>query len=715
MLGAFRSAHAGPRSAAARIGLAALLACVGLTWTAGASSAFATYGTVSINKKNVGGDATDLFHFDAPSAIKAGGFDLKGGETYTNSHVVYNTRTYAQAYTVSEPARDKYTLKSIDCAVTPAYHKGSAVTSLPSRSVTIKVGVGEKVACTFTNERKTGTITVKKQLEPATDMGKFDLKVDSTKVASQVGDGGYGSATVPTGTHTVGEYGANLGDYVRYTKCLKGTTVVAEGAGVVNVPVGAYDEITCTIKNVRKAQVVVEKKTAPADTAATKTAFDFSVTPGAVAYSLTDGQTDTRSVEPGKAYTVAEADSRAKGYRLTAIDCTSGTTNVDTRTATFTPAAGETVKCVFTNTKLQPGIRIVKSGPATAYSGDTLQFGFDVTNTGERALHAVDVTDDHCAPVTKADALQDSVLDPGETWHYECSYVATNVLGVDPNPVTNVAHVQARDDQDTKVEDEDSHDTLFFHPAIDIEKSGPATATAGALLTYTLDVTDPGDTAFAAADVAVTDAKCKAAPALQSTNGDATPDVLDPGDRWTYTCQVQTAAGQTSVVNVADVQGTDEHDKVVTDEDTFTTTLTQPTPPSNPTPPSTPVAPVVTPAAVAPAQQVAGVTQTSRPARGTAALRGPRVCPTTRSVKASVSGRQIRRVTFFVRGHKVRTVTKADRNGRFTLILRTASLRRGANSVTARVEFTAASRTRTRNLRITITRCAQAVRPQVTG
>src|SRR3954454_12140247 len=85
MLGAFRSAHAGPRSAAARIGLAALLACVGLTWTAGASSAFATYGTVSITKKNVGGDAADVFHFNASDQIKAGGFDLIGDGNYTNS------------------------------------------------------------------------------------------------------------------------------------------------------------------------------------------------------------------------------------------------------------------------------------------------------------------------------------------------------------------------------------------------------------------------------------------------------------------------------------------------------------------------------------------------------------------------------------------------------------------------------------------------------
>jgi hypothetical protein len=174
---------------------------------------------------------------------------------------------------------------------------------------------------------------------------------------------------------------------------------------------------------------------------------------------------------------------------------------------------------------------------------------------------------------------------------------------------------------------------------------------------------------------------------------------------------VQTAAGQTSVVNVADVTGTDENGKVVTDEDPFTTVLTQPKPPVVPQPPSTPATPKATPA-----QQVAGVATQSRARRGTAALRGPRACPRTNTVSATVTGRQIRRVTFFVGGKKAKTVTKADRNGRWTLKMRTSSLRRGANAVTARVEFTAASGTRARTLRISVTRCAaQAVQPQFTG
>jgi hypothetical protein len=703
----------------ARLGLAALFACVGLSWTAGASDAFATYGTVTIKKVNQGGDQADRFHFTSSTGIATTG-DLwvsSGGE-YTTRTVHANAGRYDSApYYVTEDATGDYELKDISCTVVAAPYRtkvGSASTTLASRKAAIKVGVGEKVTCVFTNQRKTGRITVKKQLLPAADAGRFDLQVDAKTVRAQAGDGAYGSIDVPTGTHQVGEAGANLDDYVRSVKCTKPNgSVVAQGAGPVDVAVAAYDDITCVIKNVRKAKIVVEKHTAAAGDATT--AFGFTVNPGAIAFTLTDGGSNSSAVEPDKTYTITEADAHAKGYKLTAIECTTGTADVATRTATVTPKPGETVTCSYTNTKLRPAIHVVKSGPAFAYSGDKLDFGFAVSNTGERPLHDIEVDDDKCSPVVgpvpQSGGNDDDVLDPGETWHYTCSYAATHALG-DPNPVTNTATAQGGDDENTKVQDEDTHETKLLHPAIDIEKSGPATATAGDRLTYTLDVTNPGDVSLGGVDV--TDPRCAAAPVRTSVNGDETPDTLEPGDHWTYTCQVPTADGQTQVVNVAHVRGTDEHERTVTDEDTFTTTLSQPVPPSNPTPPAATVTPAAV--AVAPAQRVAGVQQTSRPRRGTAALRGPRACPTTRAVTATVTGREIRRVTFLVGGKAVKTVTKADSRGRWTLTLRTASLRRGANSVVARVQFTTASETRTRDLRISITRCAaRQVRPQLTG
>jgi hypothetical protein len=497
MLGAFRSADAGPRGAAARIGLAALLACIGLTWTAGATSAFATYGTVKITKVNEGGDPADSFHFNASTAIKStGGFDLKGGESYSSSTVHANAGAYsAAAYNVSEPASDKYELKSLVCSVTAAYNKpkyGSATTDVANRAVAIKVGVGEKVDCTFTNQRKTGTITVKKVLVPATDTGKFDLQVDGKNVATQVGNNGYGSTTVASGTHTVGEAGANLGDYSSSTSCKNAAGYeVAKGSGVLNVAVAGKDAITCTITNTRKTGTIVVKKQLMPSTDAGL--FDLQVDGDTVATQVGDGGT-----------------------------------------------------------------------------------GSKVVNTGS---HTVGETGANLADYTSSTSCKDAT--------------------------------------DTEV-----------------------------------------------------------------------------------------------------AKGTGVVDVTVGDGDTITCTITntrkpKPTPPSTPQPPSTPTAtPTPQPA---PAQAVAGVKTVSRPARGTAALQGPRACPRTTSVSASVRGRQIRRVTFFVRGHKVKTVTKAQ-NGRWTLTVRTSSLRRGANAVTARVEFTKASQTKTRTLRITITRCAaQVVQPQFTG
>ncbi|MEY2532599.1 MAG: hypothetical protein QOF29_509 [bacterium] len=750
MLGVFRLADARSRPTAARLGLAAAVACMGLSGSAGVSDAFATYGTygdITIKKVNVGGDATDAFGFQTSPDFKTAGFSLVGGGTWHRQVSANGAKSHASnLYTVTEAASDDYELTSLTCEKTTKYGPKpdtGSTTSLAHRKATIKVGSGEHVLCTFTNTRKTGTIVVRKDLVPSTDAGRFDLLVGGDVALAQAGDEDASApVTVKTGTHQIGEAGPALADYVRSTVCVKGygkaETVVAQGTGgPIAVAVGAGDEITCTIKNVRKAKVIVEKHTSPADPAMPKTAFDFTVAPGGTAFSLTDGASEPTVVEPGAAYTITEADAKAKGYRLKAVACTkadghaqlpiAGAGDVAARTATVTPGAGDVVTCSFTNEKVAPAIKVVKSGPATAYAGDTLTFGFAVTNAGNAPLHDIQVGDDRCLDVQPgAKDGADNVLDPGETWQYSCSMVAPAHAIGDANPVVNTVTAQGKDENDTTVQDKDEHATKLLHPAIDIEKTGPATATAGARLGYTLDVTNPGDMAFAAADVAVTDALCVAAPALSSTNGDATTGSLDPGDRWTYTCDVQSTVGQSSVVNVADVKGTDENTRTVTDQDTFTTQLTQPpAPPADPPAPPAPPAPLVAVAgtqaqspapAAAPVQQVAGLTVTSRPQRATASIRGPRACPRTRVVTATVTGRQIRRVTFLVDGRRVRTVTRADSRGRWALSLRTSQLRRGANRVTARVEFSAAGQARTRTLRLNITRCAaQVVRPQFTG
>ncbi|MGZ4269568.1 MAG: MSCRAMM family protein, partial [Solirubrobacteraceae bacterium] len=337
-------------------------------------------------------------------------------------------------------------------------------------------------------------------------------------------------------------------------------------------------------------------------------------------------------------------------------------------------------------------------GPLEAYVGDLLGYRVAVTNAGDTALtlawgadaSSAAFVDDRCDPGTISGPLGDDgdgKLGVGETWSYTCTH---RITAADPDPLTNTVKVTGTDQlggPKGTVTDTDSTTTDIVHPAIAIDKTGPATATAGALITYTLDVTNPGDMSFADPLVVVADALCQAPPALQTKNGDGSPGTLDPGDRWTYTCQVQTQSGQTSVHNVGDVTGTDHNGHSVNATDDATTVLAQQA-----------VSPV---AVVSP---------------GSAKLRGPVGCPTTRLVKASVTGKRIVRVTWYVDGRKVATRTKPDKKGRWTISLRLRSLRYGVHTVRAQVRFAADSQTKTKTMRLSFTRCRPAiVRPKFTG
>ena len=121
----------------------------------------------------------------------------------TGTHTVGEAGANLADYTRSTACKNAAGHRSsrLDGAV---HHGGQPVTRSPARSPT---------------PARPARSMVKKALIPATDAGKFDLQVDGDDVATQVGDGGTGSKTVPTGTHTVGEAGANLADYASSTSC----------------------------------------------------------------------------------------------------------------------------------------------------------------------------------------------------------------------------------------------------------------------------------------------------------------------------------------------------------------------------------------------------------------------------------------------------------------------------------------------------------------
>ena len=117
----------------------------------------------------------------------------------------------------------------------------------------VPVTNGAQIACTITNTRRTGQLRVVKSLAPATDPGRFDLRIDGTTYRTDAGNGDSTPAqTVNTGTHTVSETAGSsttLSDYDSAIRCDNGT----QGTGTsLQVTVADGATVTCTITNTRR-------------------------------------------------------------------------------------------------------------------------------------------------------------------------------------------------------------------------------------------------------------------------------------------------------------------------------------------------------------------------------------------------------------------------------------------------------------------------------
>jgi hypothetical protein len=101
---------------------------------------------------------------------------------------------------------------------------------------------------------------------------------------------------------------------------------------------------------------------------------------------------------------------------------------------------------------------------------------------------------------------------------------------------------------------------------------------------------------------------------------------------------------------------------------------------------------------------------------GSATLHGPKGCPTSNVVAATVSGKRIVKVTFYVDNKKVKTLTKPNKSGGWTLSVAMRKVAYGSHRVHAKVEFAKSSGTAAKTLQLAFTRCgASNARPQFTG
>ena len=225
----------------------------------------------------------------------------------------------------------------------------------------------------------TGDIVIVKEADPADDTPfSFSENITSgggTFTLTDPADNTETFSNVPTGTYTVtedGEAGWTLDDIT----CVDPSNNSTDSGATATINLAAGETVTCTFSNSRDTgTIVIVKDATPEDD--TPFSFTEDITGGGT-FTLTDpaDNTETFSNVPTGTYTVTE-DGEA-GWTLDDITCVDPSNNSTDSgaTATINLAAGETVTCTFSNSKLPPTVPdIFVSAERAGTTGDGVAFG----------------------------------------------------------------------------------------------------------------------------------------------------------------------------------------------------------------------------------------------------------------------------------------------------------------------------------------------------
>ena len=219
----------------------------------------------------------------------------------------------------------------------------------------IVLSAGETVTCTFTNVKR-GRIRIDKVTRPSGDPQVFSFTLaggpDSLALAFGLADATspYDTGFVRPGTYASAEADPGPDWQLSSSAC-------SDGSAPAAIAVAPGETVTCTFTNTKRGTIVVVKDARPDD----PQGFLFALSGPSVAESFTlddDGVgANSRSYRllPGS-YAVSEQDPGA-AWDATGIACSSAlgssasTTSLASRTASVSLAPGDTVTCLFTNTK----------------------------------------------------------------------------------------------------------------------------------------------------------------------------------------------------------------------------------------------------------------------------------------------------------------------------------------------------------------------------
>ncbi|MBI2984669.1 MAG: DUF11 domain-containing protein [Candidatus Kerfeldbacteria bacterium] len=349
---------------------------------------------------------------------------------------------------------------------------------------TVSLYPGQHVTCTITNDDIEPQLTVTKIVindnGGTAEVKDFDLFVDTTQVESGAENG------FDAGTYTISE-GTNQSGY----EVTLGGDCNAKGEVTLNLG----DVKHCTITNDDIAPRLTVIKHVVSQSAATKTAGDFTIFVNGVEVSDPSFPGDeggtTVTLDTG-AYFVDEAVSA--GYLKSLSANCSGTIDI-----------GQHQTCTITNTQQDFTVTVSKTDePDPVPAGAELTYTVAWALNGNVPVDNLTVTDTLPTNTTFVSADQGGQhsnglvtwsLGPFPTGNGSGSLAVTVKVAsplTDGTVLTNRAEIcgqalsEPTEQTIERCDDDEEKTTVESAPAIDLDKSGPATAIPGDTITYTL-------------------------------------------------------------------------------------------------------------------------------------------------------------------------------------------------------------------------------------
>ncbi len=220
-----------------------------------------------------------------------------------------------------------------------------------------------------------------------------------------------------------------------------------------------------------------------------------------------------------------------------------------------------------------PGLMVVKAPAApTVQHGGEVSLVFWASSSGTGGIRIDSLSDEQCRPGTLvgpdgSTAVDpnndgDGLLEPGETWRYECRYAETTDHREDePDPKQlSAASVTGRDQSGRPVRATSNRPWLrILHgpkPDLEVEKCLPKWIVPGAPVSPVFRVSNVSTEAASYEEIALADEQCQADSLSGPESGDLHADlILDPGETWEYRCRDRRAATGSGATSAAVLTG----------------------------------------------------------------------------------------------------------------------------------------------------------------